>query len=305
MRTQDQQQNGSSPQQPKPPKSLGKRLGLIFLYSFIICMSLSLISNKILHKELSVYIIVSIWAFTFFLMIYLFVKYVVNWNYFDQNTSTNAMYNSQQANYANYPQHNSQQERPVPLMLFSDILKAVGRYRSNQYAARQQQQQQQQQQAMANYLRCHPIRKKISTVFAILFILTMGLMGFQAYRLWCISQELNKNVGVEYRDYICVASTITNLSNEVIERSDEDGDYHDSVSIFDAVFTYGGTERTIHSSYSKYTGLSEGDIIYLYISPDDPDEIYNSFQLSDMVFECMATIEAITIVAILLIPRAF
>lgn len=91
MRTQDQQQNGSSPQQPKPPKSLGKRLGLIFLYSFIICMSLSLISNKILHKELSVYIIVSIWVFTFFLMIYLFVKYVVNWNYFDQNTSTNAM----------------------------------------------------------------------------------------------------------------------------------------------------------------------------------------------------------------------
>ena len=306
MRTQDQQQNGSSPQQPKPPKSLGKRLGLIFLYSFIICMSLSFISNKILHKELSVHIIVSIWAFTFFLMIYLFVKYVVNLNYIYQNTPTNAMYNSQQANYANYPQHNPQLDRPVLLMLFIDILNAVGRYRSNQYAARQhQQQQQQQQQSMANYRRCHPIRKKISTVFAMLFILTMGLMGFQAYRLWCISKELDKNLGVEYRDYICVASTITNLSNEVIERSDEDGDYHDSVSIFDAVFTYGGTERTIHSSYSKYTGLSEGDIIYLYISPDDPDEIYNSFQLSDMVFECMATIAAITIVAILLIPRAF
>ena len=239
MRTQDQQQNGSSPQQPKPPKSLGKRLGLIFLYSFIICMSLSFISNKILHKELSVHIIVSIWAFTFFLMIYLFVKYVVNLNYIYQNTPTNAMYNSQQANYANYPQHNPQLDRPVLLMLFIDILNAVGRYRSNQYAARQhQQQQQQQQQSMANYRRCHPIRKKISTVFAILFILTMGLMGFQAYRLWCISKELDKNLGVEYRDYICVASTITNLSTTEVERRDEDEFLHDTVNVFDAVLKF-------------------------------------------------------------------
>ena len=303
-RTRHQQRNSSAAQQPKPSNSLPKKLGSIIAASLLLCITLSAMA-KLLPIELPNHTISSILIFTIFLLIYTVIKFIVNQYRTLQNTYRNIeqgmregmMYGGQQIDYVEYPQYNQQ---PYPQQNYPQY---------NQQAYPQQIPQVQQSSSAAQNRRQRRRNKKFPLALGIVTILIVSVSGFITYQLWGMTQEVERNEGVNIYIYECVESKITDISVNEFEVYDEDapgGSTTQQNYVFDAVYNYGGEEHKIHSNTNSLSPkLSVGDTVYIYINPNEPEsEILTSFTLSEKILSVTGTFAGISfLISVLLIQK--